>query len=250
MSRRPTPSGPALRRPIRWEMSPKPDGGTRRLARLDAADEVRFARAVARAAPFVRQVLGEGSYANRVFAWDPKGGLILEPWRPARRRWIRQASRLARDARWVAVTDVRDCYPSITAAAVAARLRALGAPAATANEIGSWLRTFAGEGVSGLPIGPLASAVLADAVLSRGDAAIRVTGVDHLRWVDDVAIFASDRRTALRSLDALRESLSVVGLELHDGKTMVFSDPAEVAAHLRSRRNSPSALPRCDNRHR
>jgi hypothetical protein len=250
MSRRPTPSGPALRRPIRWELSSKPDGDTRRLARLDAADEIRFARAVARAAPFVRRALDTGSHANRVLAWEPKDGLILEPWRPARRRWIRQASRLATDARWVAVTDVRDCYPSITAAAVAARLQALGAPPATADEIGSWLKTFAGEGVDGLPIGPLASAVLADAVLSRGDEAIRVTGVEHLRWVDDVVIFAPDRRAGVRSLDALRESLSLVGLELHDGKTKTFSDPAAVSAHLRSRRNSPGAHPRCDNRPR
>jgi hypothetical protein len=228
----------------------KPDGGTRRLARLDAADEIRFARAVARAAPSVGRALDEGSHANRVLAWHPREGLILEPWLPARRRWIRQASRLARDARWVAMTDVRDCYPSITPAAVRARLQALGAPAAAADEIESWLRTFVGEGVDGLPIGPAASAVLADAVLSSGDAAIRVTGVEHLRWVDDVAIFAPDRRTGLRSLDALRESLSAAGLELHEGKTMVFSDPPAVAAHLRSRRNSPGALPRCDNRPR
>lgn len=250
MTRRPMPSSPTLRGPIRWELALKPDGGPRRLARLDAADEVRFARAVARAAPFVRRALGEGSHANRVLAWHPKDGLILEPWRPARRRWIRQASRLARDARWVAITDVRDCYPSITAAAVAARLQTLGAPAATVDEIRSWLRTFADEGVDGLPIGPLASAVLADAVLSRGDAAIRVTGVEHLRWVDDVAIFAPDRRTGLRSLDALRGDLSVVGLELHEGKTTVFADPVALGAHLRSRRNSPGALSRCDNRPR
>ena len=211
---------------------------------MDAADEVRFGRAVARAAPFVRRALDEGSHANRVLAWHPKDGLILEPWRPARRRWIRQAGRLARDARWVAITDVRDCYRSITAVAVVASMRAIGVPAVTADEIESWLRTFADEGVDGLPIGPLASAVLADAVLSSGDAAIRVTGVEHLRWVDDVAIFAPDRRTGVRSLDALRESLAAVGLSLHEGKTKVFSDPAAVAAHLGSRRNSPGALPR------
>ncbi|MGH2597161.1 MAG: RNA-directed DNA polymerase [Actinomycetota bacterium] len=250
MSRRPTPSRPALSRPIRWELSLKPDGGTRKLARLEGSDELRFARAVARAAPHVRRALGEGSHANRVLDWDPEDGLILEPWRPARRRWIRHASRLARDARWVAITDVRDCYPSITMAAVGARLRTIGAPVAAVDEIGSWLRAFAGEGVDGLPIGPPASAVLADAVLSMGDRAIGLTGVWHLRWVDDVAIFAPDRRTALRSLDALRKSLSVVGLELHDAKTKVFSDPRAVAAHLRSRPSSPGAFPRCDNRPR
>jgi hypothetical protein len=207
--------------------------------RLDAVDEFSFAQAVARVTPFVRRALGEGSHANRVFAWHPKDGLILEPWRPARRRWRRQASRLARDARWVATTDVRDCYPSITAVVVAARLHTLGSPAETVDEIESWLRTFGDAGVEGLPIGPSASAVLADAVLSSGDAAIRRSGVEHLRWVDDVAIFATDRRTGLRSLDALRNSLSVAGLELHEGKTMVLSDPRAAVSIPGSRWNAP-----------
>ena len=175
---------------------------------------------------------------------------MIEPWRQARRRWIRQASRLARDARWVAITDVRDCYPSITAATVVSRLHGLGAPAATTDEIGSWLRTFADEGVDGLPIGPVASAVLADAVLSTGDHVIRLAGVEHLRWVDDVVIFAPDHRSGLQFLDALRGSLSAVGLELHEGKTMVLSDPVAIDAHLRSRRSSPPALPRCESRRR
>lgn len=241
MSRRPEPSGPALRRPIRWELSQKPDGGTRELTRLDPADDIRFGRVVGRATPFVRRALGEESHANRVLGWDPKAGLLLEPWRLARRRWIREVSRLARDARWIAITDMRACYPSITATVVTARLRVLGAPPPTVHEIESWLRMFAGEGVDGLPIGPVASAVLADAVLSTGDEAIRVAGAEHLRWVDDVAIFAPDRRTGVRSLDALREGLCVVGLELHEGKTMEFSDPKEGAAHLRSRQSSPGA---------
>ena len=249
MSRRPTPLGPTLRRPIRWELSLKPDGDTRRLARLDPADEVRFARAVVRVAPFVRQALNDGSHANRVLGWDPKDGLILEPWRSARRRWIRRMSRLARSARWVALTDVRNCYPSITAAAVVGRLHELGAPAAATDEIGSWLRTFADEGVDGLPIGPLGSAVLADVVLSTGDQAIHATGVEHLRWVDDAAIFAPDAPTGLRSLDALRESLLAVGLELHEAKTTIFSDSSAVASNLQ-RGSSPGAVPRCDNRPR
>ena len=173
MSRRPKPSGPTLRRPIRWELALKPDGGRRTLSRLDVFDDVRFARAVEPAAPFVRRALGEGSHANRVLGWDPNRGLILEPWRPARRRWIRQANRLARDARWVAITDVRECYPSMTVAAVCARLCALGVSAVTAEDVCGWLRTFADAGVDGLPIGPAPSALLADAMLSSSDEAIR-----------------------------------------------------------------------------
>jgi hypothetical protein len=41
-----------------------------------------------------------------------------------------------------------------------------------------------------------------------------------VRWVDDVAIFASDARTRTEALLALRRSWASFGLEIHDGKTV------------------------------
>ena len=109
---------------------------------------------------------------------------------------------------------------------LARRLSAIGAPEDCVDEIASWLRAFAEAGVEGLPVGPAVSAVLADAVLSAGDDAIRGAGAAHVRWVDDVAIFASDARTRTEALLALRRSWASFGLEIHDGKTVLFDDPA------------------------
>ena len=83
----------------------------------------------------------------------------------------------------------------------------------------------------GLPVGPIASAVLADAVLAAGDDAIRVTGTAHVRWVDDVAIFAPDARTRAVAFEALRRAWASLGLQLHDGKTVLLDEPGG-AAHL------------------
>jgi hypothetical protein len=130
----------------------------------------------------------------------------------------------------MAVTDARACYASIEADVVLGRLLHLGVPPDAAAEIGSWLRAFRDHGVEGLPVGPASSALLADAVLSVGDDAIRPTGVPHVRWVDDVVLFARDGRAGLRALDALRRSWRGIGLEVHEGKTAILTGPDAAAA--------------------
>lgn len=232
MSRRRRVTGPALSRPIRWDVVPKP-GGVRRLVVLSRVDELAFARSVAGAAPAIRRALGSESLANRVIAWDPTRGPVLEPWRRARRRWQGEVRLLGTDARSVAVTDVRACYASISPGVITHRLRALGAPEHCIDQIDSWLRVFREGGVDGLPVGPAASALLADAVLSAGDDAIRATGAAHVRWVDDVAIFAPDAGTRAVALDALRRAWASFGLELHDGKTFLLDAPAG-GVHLKA----------------
>ena len=132
----------------------------------------------------------------------------------------------------VAVTDVRECYGSIAPWVVEQRLQAIGAPEDGIDEVRSWLRAFREAGVEGLPVGPVASAVLADAVLAAGDDALRRAGASFIRWVDDVVIFASDRRGRGAALDALREAWASLGLEMHELKTVVVDDPRHLAESL------------------
>jgi reverse transcriptase-like protein len=240
--RRRSAAGPALSRPIRWREVPKSGGGVRRVVVLNRADGSAFARSVAGGARAIHLAVGGESHANRVVAWDPIRGPILEPWRHARRRWEREVRRLGSDARCVAVTDVRACYPSISAGVLMDRLRALGAPETGVREIGSWLRVLHDAGVDGLPVGPAASALLADAVLSAGDDAIRATGATHIRWVDDVAIFARDARSRAAAFEALRRTWGSLGLEVHEGKTALFEGRAG-EVHLTSAPASAAACP-------
>ena len=224
----------ALRSPIRWGSAPKPGGGTRTLARLSTDDERRFAGAVAQIVPFVERARGREAVANRVSRYDPSHGITsLEPWPRARERWERELGQMERTARVIAITDVRECYASIGPTVVQDRLASLGAPPESGSEVGCWLRVFGEAGVAGLPVGPEASAVLADAVLFAGDAALRAVGVVHLRWVDDVVIAAPDRRGALQALDRLRQAWAAVGLEVHDGKTLLLGRDGFGALHAR-----------------
>ena len=209
------------------------------LARLSADDELRFANAVGRVVPFVENARGREALANRVDrSGIRRGTTSLEPWPRARERWQRELRRLERTARVIAVTDVRECYASIGPKVVQERLALLGAPPEIASEVGSWLRVFGDSGVVGLPVGPEPSAVLADAVLFAGDTALRASGIPHLRWVDDVVIASPDRRSAAGALDRLRRAWAAVGLEVHEGKTVVLD--RDGFGTLRARSSSPA----------
>ena len=235
MSIRPAPTRPALRGPIHWTSIPKPSGGTRMLARLSTEDERGFLNSVARVVPFVERARGREAIANRVDrSSPPRGSLSFEPLLRARGRWERELQRLERTARLIAVTDARECYASIGLQVVQDRLASLGARPDVVGEVGSWLRAFGEAGVIGLPVGPKASAVLADAVLLAGDAALRSAGVTHLRWVDDVVIASPDLRSAVRALDRLRQAWGTVGLEIHDGKTLMMNRDDSGALPTRS----------------
>jgi Reverse transcriptase (RNA-dependent DNA polymerase) len=232
MSDRPGRSSPPVfRRPPRWESTPKPSGERRWLVRLDPRDDLGYDAAVARVAPTVERNRPIESRAGGVVGWDRRTGIVFEPWTTARRRWRRDVGRLLPTSEVVVLADVRDCYGSIAPAVVMEGLRRSGARGDASQDVQAWLAAFTDAGIRGLPVGPPASAVLAEAVLSRGDMALRASGVAHIRWVDDVAVFAGDRRIAVRALDALRRAWARSGLEAHDGKTVVV-DRAEAAVRF------------------
>jgi len=148
------------------------------------------------------------------------------PWGPARAAWRRTLRTVVREAApgtTFAVADVRDCYGSISPDTIAALL---GPEAAHAV---AFLRRLHDLGVRGLPVGPEPSAILANAVLSEADRAIRGTGARHLRWVDDLVLWG--RRTDVRhALGTLHDVGVRMGLELHETKTRILADRLEARA--------------------
>ena len=93
------------------------------------------------------------------------------------------------------------------------------------GDIEDLLTSLEGVGVRGLPVGPDASAVLANAVLAPVDRALREAGIDHLRWVDDVVLSGPDPEAAVSTL---REALGRIDLRLNERKTRIVLDPASL----------------------
>jgi hypothetical protein len=222
----------------RFESIPKPGGGLRWLTRLDPAGEAEYRDAVRPLAGRIERTLGPEVFAIRTR--PTSGGWRLASWGPARTAWQRTLRRIIDEAKRgtsFAVADVYDCYGSISPEIIGALLGPGAAPAI------DFLRRIHERGVRGLPIGPDPSAVLANAVLSELDRAIRSAGARHVRWVDDIFFWGSraDVRHALRTLD---DAAAGTGLALHPVKTRLLADRQETrGVALGSRDSSIIAAP-------
>jgi hypothetical protein len=220
----------------RFEPVPKPGGGLRWLTRLDPAGDAEYRDAVGPLAGRIERALGPEVFALR--SRPVPGGWRLVPWGPARAAWRKALRRVVREAppgTVFAIADVRDCYGSISSETIAGLL---GPEAAHAT---AFLRHLHDRGVRGLPIGPEPSAILANAVLSEMDRTIRCTGAQHLRWVDDLALWGS--RTDIRRAFAALDDFARIGLELHPTKTRLLADRQEACAALGGRDSSIIAAP-------
>jgi len=214
--------------PVRLVPEPKP-GGVRWLARLDPAAAAAYARSVLPFVPPIEHALPPSVTANRVIEvrTDPPA-IRLEGWRAARTRFRRLVRDLASSAGAALMADVRDCYGSIQHPVVAMALRDLDGCAEDVERVLTVLQWLTEHGVRGLPIGPEASAVLANGVLLTADRRLADAGWAHVRWVDDIIVFTRDAAEARAALEVLRDTLSELGLGLALEKTRVLLDPAVV----------------------
>ncbi len=238
MSVRPDSCGPA--RDLRWTLGVGSGPRRRAVVRLDPRAAAGYGRAVAAVAVPVEAALGPEVLANRAVGRGRLSTARLEPWRPARARW--EAAMLAPRDGLVVATDVRDCYGSIGPEAVDRALGRRGVSRHDRRRVASWLESAARAGIAGLPVGPPGSAILANAALCELDEALRALPVRHVRWVDDIVVFARDRVTAEAALDALREAVGDFGGSLNDAKTSI----TEVLAGSRAI-PGPSSLSRAED---
>jgi hypothetical protein len=190
---------------MQFEGWTSPAGKRRMLTRLDPTERRRYERAVALAFPNTRP-------GPSVFSSPAPGraiSLAVE-----RRRWRAALGVRAIGASSVLASDVADCFPSIGERAIrAAAAQAQGDPAPLLRVI----RRYRDAGGFGIPIGPPASATVADAVLALADDRARVAGCEPIRWVDDV-VFAGGRNAVARAARAWRDALIELGMREHEGK--------------------------------
>jgi Reverse transcriptase (RNA-dependent DNA polymerase) len=217
---------------------PRTRGRIRWLTELSSEDARAYDEAVAPLVAGIEASLGRAALANRVVHPGRGTGLRLADWRVARRPWIRGIVAAAR-APATLIADVADCYASMRPATVESALRCLGADHAAARRVRRWLDGIQERGVSGLPIGPDASAILANATLASVDTALTAVGATHLRWVDDFLIPGSSLGQVGRARDALLGSLDRLGLAPNPEKTAILRDAGELGARLGSTPSGP-----------
>ena len=201
-------------------------GTEKRFVLLDVATRERYVELVARSAGAIEGLLSPAVMANRVASWSvcpPE--LVLRPWRLERRLFATRLAGLPARGRTIAFADVRRCYASMSPSIVGDALRRVGIPAA--REVEGFLADLERIGVEGLPVGPDASAVLANAVLAQVDRTLREAGVEHLRWVDDVVLSGGDASAAL---SVFRTALARIGLQPNEAKTRILLDARDLGS--------------------
>jgi reverse transcriptase-like protein len=213
-------------RPPRFVLVPKPGGGERKLTVLHPIDDAAYRRVVSRLSGMLERVLGAQVLAHRVASVAP---FRLRAWKAERAAFERRRRALGERANVVVKADVRDCYPSIRPEVAEAAFVRIGSGRTDAEALRRMLERFGDAGIRGLPVGPVASAVVANAVLTAVDDAVRASSAPHVRWVDDVWAASRDERHAAEIIDRIREALDAIGLSVHPGKTTVVDKAASLS---------------------
>lgn len=212
----------------------KPKGGFRVVHQLEPTDAVVYTALACEIAPAIeaarmpsadhiacsyRLSISDGSFFAGGSGWTDFG---------------QKTEDLANTYENVLVTDITDFYNQIylhrlnNAVELAdSQLKPI------ADDIENFLSTLNSKSSQGVPVGPAASIVMAEAVLIDVDRFLKDQGVHHTRYVDDIRIFSN----STRELYSVLERLTLYLYENHrltvaSEKTFVMNAKEFVQKHL------------------
>lgn len=136
----------------------------------------------------------------------------------------------------VLVTDITDFYNQIYLHRLNNAIESADATLKpVADDIEYFLSTLNSKSSQGVPVGPAASIVMAEAVLIDVDVFLRDQGIAHTRYVDDFRVFSDSPRILHQVLDRLTLYLyENHRLTLASEKTYVMDAKEYVQEHIHS----------------
>lgn len=125
---------------------------------------------------------------------------------------------------WIVTADIADFYPRIYSHPLENALSVSVGSRPHTDALVRFLGQLNQSVSYGLPVGPSASRLLAELVISDVDRLLLSDGVDFVRFVDDYRIFCRTERDAYDALAKLANALfDAHGLTLQQHKTAIFS---------------------------
>jgi len=182
--------------------APKPGAGYRVVHQLDPIASLIYLAMAFKVAPALEAVRAPVDQhiacAYRVAIDAPRGRLFGDS--TGYEGFVDRCQALARTNPYVLVTDIADFYNQI----YLHRLQNVIATADAAlaefgNAVEDYLLALNARVSKGIPVGPAASIVMAEAVLNDIDQLIQNQGFTHTRYVDDIRVF-SDSDSKLQGL--------------------------------------------------
>lgn len=213
-------------RAYRRMVVPKPGGGFRAAVQLDPLDALVYTALIYEEAERIEKYRVPAS--RRVacsfrVGLDPHGGFFAPG--DGRSDFYARSQELADSGKYshVLLGDIADFYNQIYLHRVENALESATVPTQRAKNVERFLMELNGMQSRGLPVGPLASTLLAEACLNDVDMFLLGKGCPHVRYVDDFRIFCRSRREAITIQHDLTEYLLTSHrLSLESSKTRVM----------------------------
>ena len=234
-------------RPDRRVMVIKPGGGFRAATQLDPLDHLFYTAAVYEGAELIEKARVPAdqrtacSYRIRL---TPEGAFF-----PPDNGWRDFHSRSSELAKLEGIShvlsaDISDFYNQLGQHRIQNAMEFASIPVDRTKNVESFLNELTGKQSQGLPVGPFASIVLAEACLIDVDNLLLRKNVPYTRYVDDFRIFCKSRKQAIELRHELAEYLfSVHRLSLESTKSSIkyveqfvkveLSDPEEIEQQAR-----------------
>ncbi|MFZ0662817.1 MAG: RNA-directed DNA polymerase [Acidobacteriaceae bacterium] len=225
----------------------KPGGGFRAATQLDPIDHLLYTAAVYEAADLIEKarVPADQKIACSYRICITPQGAFFPPdsgWKDyhAHSRKLAQAKGVSH----VLTADISDFYNQLSQHRIQNAMELASVHVDRSENIEALLNHLAGKQSQGLPVGPIASIVLAEASLIDVDNFLLRHNVPYVRYVDDFRIFCSSRKQAVEVKHALAEYLfSAHRLSLESAKSSIthvdkfikeeLSDPEELEQQAR-----------------
>lgn len=164
---------------------------------------------------------------NRIFSYrfSPDArSFLFDPHYTASAFRAETVARLTAERRTYLVrTDIESFYPQIVHDRLKSILAACNVEKYHVNALIRLLQGWQDADGRGIPIGPDASNILAEAALIEVDRDLLAANVSFIRYVDDYRLFAPDQATAQSWLDLLRRRLADERLTLNANKTEIHA---------------------------
>ena len=213
-------------RPDRRVLAMKPGGGFRAAFQLDPIDHLMYTAAIYESADAIERarVPKDHRVACSYRVEITPEGAFFQPdngWKDFQEHSRELANSKAFSH--VLLADISDFYNQLGQHRVQNALEMAGVPLERSKNIEEFLSQLSAKQSQGLPVGPYASILLAEATLIDVDNFLLRIGVPHVRYVDDFRIFCVSRKQAIDVRHALTEYLfSVHRLSLEASKTSVL----------------------------
>jgi hypothetical protein len=203
---------------------PKPEGAFRVITRLDPIDALIYTAAVyecadaiekSRAAPNIAcsyriETAADGRFFAAGNTWDVFTQRSIE--------LVNEPS-----CKYVVTADISDFYSQISQHRIRNALEDAGISNDRAQAIERLLSSWTALQSRGIPVGPHASIILAEACINDVDQHLASRNYAHVRYVDDFRIFCRTHGDAVRAIHDLCEYLFTSHrLALHPNKTRTY----------------------------